>query len=422
MKILLASLGTRGDMEPFLAVANLLKTAGHETICLFPEQFRELAEGDGHQFETLGPEFMELLESPIGRIAMGGSGTTWQKIRSYAKLAHLFAPLRKQLTQRQFECLQRVQPDRLVFHAKIISGFVWGKENPGRATLLSPVPYILHPTEELSHIAFNKDWGPWWNRASYKLANLGLIYSIKYDAKHVADYKKLSTRWIKSALKLQPTIYSVSPSLFNRPGYWPDHVQVLGFQERNQRSAWTPEPALQEFLERHKKILFVTFGSMVNPDAEGKTKQILATLEELRIPAILNTAGGGLVIPENYNREAFLFVRTIPYDWILPKVYAVVHHGGSGTTHQGLRHGCATLIIPHIIDQFMWNRVVERLGAGPRGPGITKLNKSRLSPLLKSLWTDPTYKTKAEALASKMATEDHSQEIVARILKPETSP
>ena len=84
MKILLTSIGTRGDMEPFLAIADMLKAAGHKTVCLFPEQFRPLAEDGGHRFESLGPEFMDLLESPLGKIVMGGSGTTWQKIRSYA--------------------------------------------------------------------------------------------------------------------------------------------------------------------------------------------------------------------------------------------------------------------------------------------------------------------------------------------------
>ena len=79
MKILLTSIGTRGDMEPFLALGELLKKAGHKTICLMPEQFRPLAEEDGPDFETLGPEFMEMLESGLGKLALGGSGTALQK-------------------------------------------------------------------------------------------------------------------------------------------------------------------------------------------------------------------------------------------------------------------------------------------------------------------------------------------------------
>ncbi|MDG1571393.1 glycosyltransferase [Robiginitalea sp. M366] len=416
MKILLTSLGTRGDMEPFLAVADLLRAAGHETVCLFPEQFRNLAEDGGHRFCSLGPEFMELLESPLGKTAMGGSGTTWQKIKAYAKLARVFAPMRRVLAQRQAACMEQEQPDRVVHHAKTIYGFVWGMQHPGQATLLSPVPYMLHPTNHHSHIAFNKNWGRRGNRASYGLANFGLVQSILSDTKKIPMPTRPTRAGVKDILRRQPTLYTISPALFKRPPYWPPHVQVLGYQERNKTRNWTPPPELVQWLEGHPKVLFVTFGSMTNPEPARKTEILLSTLERLGIPALINTAGGGLVVPGTYDTSLFYFVDGIPYDWALPRVYAMVHHGGSGTTHLGVKYGCPSLVIPHIIDQFMWNRLLAEQGLGPKGPGITRLSKARLLPLLKDLWENPAYHKQAAALGAEMAKEDFSEPILKAIL------
>ena len=80
MKILLLSIGTRGDMEPFLAIGELLAGKGHEIVCAFPEQFRSLAGDSGFRFLSLGTEFIEMLESPEGKSAMGGSAHRMEKV------------------------------------------------------------------------------------------------------------------------------------------------------------------------------------------------------------------------------------------------------------------------------------------------------------------------------------------------------
>ncbi len=78
-------------------------------------------------------------------------------------------------------------------------------------------------------------------------------------------------------------------------------------------------------------------------------------------------SAGELVELNKYDTKQFHFVSGIPYDWILPKVYGVIHHGGSGTTHMVLRNGCVSLIIPHIIDHYIRDARVAELGTGPRG-------------------------------------------------------
>ena len=170
------------------------------------------------------------------------------------------------------------------------------------------------------------------------------------------------------------------------------------------------------FIKKHHKILLVTFGSMLNPEPEEKTGIIIDILERNKIPAIINTASGGLVKPDQFDSELFHFVDRIPYDWIFPKIYGVIHHGGSGTTHLAFKYGCATMIIPHIIDQFVWNKMVYDMGAGPRGMKIGKMTARKLEPKILELVNNSSFKKKAEHVAIQMRKEDFRDELVNSIV------
>ncbi|MEM7379617.1 MAG: glycosyltransferase [Bacteroidota bacterium] len=415
MKILLASIGTRGDMEPFLAVGELLQKRGHEVVCLFPEHFRDLAEASGFRFGSLGPEFIDLLESDVGKAAMGGSASVWQKIKAYSKMARIFAPIRKELVKRQKEFIEAEKPDRIVHHAKAVYPFFWGQEHPGKSILVLPVPYVMHAVREQAHVMFNRDFGPTLNKATYRLARFGLLKATKGDSKGLVPESMRTSKSVKRMLDQTRSIYTISPSLFSRPSYWPPHVKVLGYHERNKILNWEPDIALQDFLQKHSKFVLVTFGSMINPAPEKKTAAILKALEKHRIPAIINCAEGGLVPLSDFNRELIHFVHGIPYDYIFPLTYAVVHHGGSGTSHMAMKYGCASLIIPHIIDQFLWNTILSEKGVGPKGPSITSLNFRNFESKVLDLWQNKSYKEKAAKLADQMALEKFEDELIAAI-------
>jgi sterol 3beta-glucosyltransferase len=99
---------------------------------------------------------------------------------------------------------------------------------------------------------------------------------------------------------------------------------------------------------------------------------------------LLNSSWGGIEIEGTLPDHAFI-VQDIPYDWLFSRVSAVVHHGGSGTTHSALRFDHRQLIIPHIADQFLWMRLVHKAGMGPMGFPIKKFSRETLKTRLKSL-------------------------------------
>ena len=411
MKILLLSVGTRGDMEPFLAVAELLREKGHDVVCVFPEQYAYLAEDAGLKFRTLGSEFIELIEGDDGKMAMGGKGSILKKAAALWRLYGQSKSINEEMVARQHTIVESEQPDRIVYGGKAIYPILWGIGNPDRSILLSPIPYLIHPVKDHPHIGFSRNFGTLLNTFTYSLANFGLIQTVVSTNKTVRNALEVSRRQIKASLFSKKMIYAISPTIFSRPDYWPDYVQVLGYHERKNDATWDPDQELKDFISQHDNMLFITFGSMTNPEPEAKTKIILDILGDHQIPAIINTAAGGLVEPKMYNRDLIKFVSRIPYDWIFPQMFGVIHHGGSGTTHLALKHGCASLVIPHIMDQFVWKDRVHALGAGPDGTAMRTLSRSKMEPKILDLLSNQKYRIRAKEIGARMRSEDYREQL-----------
>ena len=406
------SVGTRGDMEPFLAIGEILKSKGHEIICAFPEQFRNLAEDGGMEFFSLGKKFIELLESDDGKAALGGNSSGVRKFMAYIKLTSRQTEINKELISKQHELVSKFEPDRIVYNGKAIYAVIVEMYERGKTILVSPVPY-MHYVKDNAHVAFNRDFGPFLNKLTYSLADFGMVTTVKISARWLKMKEKISRKQILEVLHSNKVIYTISPTLFQRPDYWHNNLKIYGYQKYITGKNGPNDRDLENFINkrRNEKLLMVTFGSMTNPAPEAKTRVLIDILERNKIPAIINTASGGLAEPEEYDHDLLYFVSDISYDWLFPKLYAVIHHGGSGTTHLALKYGCATMIVPHIIDQFVWNRIIHRLGAGPRGPGINKFTKNNLEPRILELINNDSYKKKAEQLAKQMAGEDYTEEL-----------
>lgn len=410
MKILLLSVGTRGDMEPFLAVGERMLGEGHQVTVVMPEQFRLLAEEVGVGFYPLSRQFLELLETSAGRGIMGQRGGKLRRAVQLFSLARKSLHLQKMLLDQQRDAIIAAEPDRIFYHPKCLFGRLWGMANPERAAVLSPIPNWLHPVREYPHIAFPQRWGQRFNGWTYRFTNgLTALVGARMLRRYRKDYPGLdiSRRAILQHMREREKVfYLVSQVLFPQPNYWPPQARVAGYLERPKTNRWAPPEKLLRFLKLYagQRILFITFGSMVNANPAKTTSLILAALRDLKIPAILNAAAGGLIRPPNPSPNTF-WVDDIPYDWIFPRVHAVVHHGGSGTTHTTVKHGCASLIIPHIIDQFFWNQRCADLGVGPLGPPIKRLNTKNFGALIRKILSNPEYREKANTLATAMAKE-----------------
>jgi len=403
-------------MEPFSAIGEILKEKGHQVICAFPEQFRNLVEDSNMEFASLGAKFIEMLDSDVGKAALGGDSSGLKKMFAYVRLAGKQTEANKEMIYRQYELIESENPDRIVYNGKVIYPIIWGLNNCGKNILVSPLPY-MHYVKNHTHIVFNSNFGLLLNKLTYSLANFGLVTTAMITKRWLKITRKITRKQIKNAILSNKAIYTISPSLFSRPDYWNENIKVLGYHERDKIVNWHPDKRLSDFLERHNNTLFITFGSMTNPEPEEKTKIIIEILERNKIPAVINTASGGLVKPDKFDSKLIHFVSQIPYDRIFPKIYGVIHHGGSGTTHLALKYGCATMIIPHIIDQFVWNKIIYNMGAGPKGIRINKITTKNLEPKILELVNNTSFKKKAKKVAGQMGKEDFREELYNSIVE-----
>jgi UDP:flavonoid glycosyltransferase YjiC (YdhE family) len=331
LKILLTSIGTRGDIEPFLALGELLKEQGHKVAFAFPEQFAALIP-KGFSFYPLSRRVIELIDSEEGRIIMGGKASLLRKTRALWHLYREGQRTNRLLVRQQFDIVEQLQPDKIIHNVKCSYPTLWGMQKQKETILMSPVPYFMYYVEGQAHIGFKGNLGKWLNRLTYWLANFGLVKTIRDAQQDIPMTQHYKSDEIRKALFSKKLIYAISPVLFERPESWPAHVQVTGFHQRKQTDDWQPDEKLIRFLSAHQRVLFLTFGSMVNQQPEAISHLIYAVAKKVCIPVVVNTAAGGLIALEESRRDPlFHFVQSIPYDWILPRVYA-------GSTSRRLRH------------------------------------------------------------------------------------
>lgn len=415
-KILLIAIGSRGDIEPFLAVGSLLKQNGFtEIACCFPEQFSGLAEEEGFPFYSLGTKFLELLDTTDGKDIMGGDLGRIAKLKLYWKLYQETKGLHDNHMRIEQDAIEDFNPDLIIYHVKSIYPTAWEVTNPSKTLMLSPVPCIVKPTSSYPTLGIPFTLGKRFNRWTYKLTGAAIVKTVLTYNKRMAKPLEISKKAVKKVYNETPMIFTISPSLFPRDERWGTETHLVGYQERNKTQNWNPPQDFVDFLQKHDKVMLLTFGSMNNPDPEDKTRLLTDILAKHRIPTVINTAAGGLSNLPNLDPELFHIVERVPYDWLLPQIYGVIHHGGSGTTHLTAKYGCVSLIIPHIIDQFLWDKIVTDRGMSPGGIGVSKLKPS-IEAKIVDLYNNPKYKTAAYDISAEMLREEENGKSVVTLI------
>ena len=169
-------------------------------------------------------------------------------------------------------------------------------------------------------------------------------------------------------------------------------------------AAWTPPDSLRRFLDAGPAPLFIGFGSMTIRKPPATTALILDALARTEQRAVLHAGWAGLgrqPLPDHvYPIDTF-----VPYDWLLPRTAAAIHHGGSSTTAQALRAGVPSLVVPFLFDQFFWGRRVAALGAGPQPLPFRRLTAARLTQRIRRLVDDDGLRRAAAILGQQLRSE-----------------
>lgn len=418
-RILIATVGSRGDVQPYLALAKGLQAAGHEPIIATCARFGDTVAAHGVPFQPLSDDILLLLDSDAGRTAMEESSGLIGSLKTNIALAKKAGPINERLLSDVWQAAQAVRPELVIYHPKALAGPHVAEALGVPAIEALPVPAVV-PTGDFPVIGLPRlPLGRGYNRLTYRLVEAGY-----------RQYEKMANRFRRETLGLAPTkgaammtrmpqgapievVHAISEHVLPRPADWPAHAHLDGYWFLDDGSEWTPPRELVEFLDAGDPPVYVGFGSMAGRDPQRMTRAVVAALTQAGVRGILASGWGGLATEDL--PDTVLPISEAPHDWIFPRVAAVVHHGGAGTTAAGLRAGRPTVVCPFIVDQFFWGARVSAIGAGPAPVPQKKLTADRLAAAIRAATTDPSIRASAERVGRQISAEDGVRTAIATI-------
>lgn len=355
MRVAIETLGTRGDVQPYLALARGLMARGHEVQLAGPEQYEDLARISGVPYVGLPGEFLALMDTPEGKAAIAGG----EGFLAGFKLLKYVRPMMMRLLDQEWQAVSAFRPDAIVYHPKSIAAPFMGSALNVPIILASPLPGFTPTAAFPSPLLPFRSLGP-LNRPSHLLAMHGGQMLFAKDLKRWRTANGLNPR--AKPARARGTIYAYSPAVLPKPADWGTDVLVSGYWFLDDPD-WLPDDALRTFLAAGPKPVYVGFGSMPGIDPNELTAFVQEALAKTGKRGLLAIGGGALaeaVLSPNIH-----LIKAAPHDRLLPFVSATVHHGGAGTTAASLRAGVPTTIMPFFGDQPFWGRRVKELGVGP---------------------------------------------------------
>jgi sterol 3beta-glucosyltransferase len=382
------SAGSTGDVEPFAALASRLATRGHEVVLAADAGFEHLAPGGAVRFAPIRADFQSLVPAPGGK---------------RPSLRGAVFPVMRGMLADSWRVAQAERPDLIVAHQKTLAG-PHVAEKLGIPHVQALTVPMLTPTRDFPLPALVRhDLGGFLNRASYRLI-----------ATLTRPYAGLIRDWRGKTLSLDSrgnpppparTLYCYSPSLVPTPRDWPSDVVATGFWVRqDNRSAGPGDGELESFLASGAAPVYVGFGSSVGPDPAALGASVSDGLRRAGVRAVIATGWGGLkgVASDSHT----MVVEAASHAWLFPRVAAVVHHGGAGTTAAGLLAARPTIVCPFQGDQHFWGAAVHRAGAGPEPLPARKLTPERLASALRATGVHSGTQKRALELSERMGRED----------------
>ncbi|CDS01828.1 hypothetical protein [Sporisorium scitamineum] len=440
MRIYCLTIGSRGDVQPYIALCKALKLHGHTPVIVSHPEYRGWVEGHGIEYRGVGGDPAALMKLSVEH-----------RIFSPAFFKESIGKFRVWLDELLRECWEECQGADLLIESPSTMAGIHVAEGLGIPYFRAfTMPWTKTSAYPQAFSVPSIEMGPSYNSSSYTLFD---------QIMWVATSGQIN-RWRKHMVGIGPTdmskmdadsvpfIYNFSPAVVPMPNDWGDRVKISGYWFLdNPESNWSPPKELSDFLARTKKdgkkIAYIGFGSITIENAEEVSANIMKAVHAADVRAIVakGWSGRGGSKPKKKKKQAkhdckptlqhencaashtegeetateeehepeieipddVFVVDSIPHDWLFPQIDIAMHHGGAGTTGASLRAGLVTLIKPFFGDQFFWANRVQKLGAGAR---VNGLSVSDLTDALKSAVQDRVMVEKAQGVGEKIRSED----------------
>jgi sterol 3beta-glucosyltransferase len=359
MKVVFLTLGTRGDVQPYVALGKALIKSGQEAVVCTGKSFQGFVEQHRVSFYPAEIDFMEILKTPEGKAMFHGGGNLL-KMKRFLK--EVIMPGYQRTMYDFLEASK--DADLIIYHPKALAATDIAEFRKIPCICMPPVPIIV-PISEFPSMAISasKNFGPTWNRLTYKISAFGLASFMKMINQFRREELKLPKRKVTENYldingKSIPVVYPISASLFQDVTSWKDKVYLPGFFYLDNEEE-TLDEKIQNFLSKGSKPIVISFSSMPLKDPNGFLEMIKKMVDKTGERVILITGSSGIEVMESDN---ILMVQQISHRLIFPVAKGIIHHGGIGTVAEALRSGRPQLIIPFSVDQPFWAQRLYKQG------------------------------------------------------------
>ncbi len=411
MNITMLTIGSTGDVRPYVLLGRELQRRGHAVTLAAFAPFQDLVEKAGLHFYALSGDVVDLMQHFM-KPGANGVRYLWEVEKAIRTVAPV---LLADLTN----ACDGADAMICTFFGTLFYSIAEKYRIPCVQTHYFPMD--PNPLMPISSAPF-QNLGPLWNRFSYRLGYLLISllekrYLTAWRKSHGMDLRRLHTRPDYTAYGHRvPAIYAASPLLMPRPDSWDERIYQSGFWWDEQPMSWNPPQALLDFIAAGEKPVYIGFGSMVSGDMEQTMSTVCEAVEKAGLRAVIGTGWGGKQHAAGSAR--LYFGEYIPHDWLFPRVCAAVHHGGAGTTASSLRSGLPTLVIPFGGDQPFWGTRVAAIGCGPKPLPRDHMTVDALASRLTELVENPAYRQNAAEIGAKLRAE-HGVQTAADIVEKE---
>lgn len=381
IRITIVTIGSTGDVAPFVALGLGLKEAGHEVSLATFSAFESFVRGHGIEFRRISGD----LEGLLRDLARGGA----RPVNLPRLLGGSVEPV---LEKNLAECLAACRDaEALIYSQTAFFGRMVAEalEVPAIGAGLQPIlsrtsrfPSAVLPVGPGLDGALGRPY----NRMSYRVAEQLLWQPLRGSVNRARENVlglaplPLDGPFRRSRDEGWPVLYGWSPSLLAKPPDWAANLSVTGHWYLKQSANWEPPRRLVDFLQSGPPPVCVGFGGTMLTEPEKTTGVVLEALRRSGKRAVLLSGRGALGsgdFPGLSSDEVFV-ADEIPHEWLLPRVRALVHHASAGTTAAALEAGVPSVGVPFYGDQSLWAALLARSGAGVRLPAA-RLSSEKLA-------------------------------------------
>jgi sterol 3beta-glucosyltransferase len=401
--IAIVASGTRGDVQPYIALGQGLKQAGYPVRLLTSDDFEPLVTGAGLEFCSTGGSIEAIIQSD-----------EWRRTMERGNFLVILSRMQAEMKRHAAVMAQKMPPllegsDLIIAGTAGMSAFTIADAmkipflqayvfpfTPTGAFPAPLVPKLPVHSAVINKVSFDITRQMLWQSSKAMDVETRKVMGLKKGS-FLGPYRSLNQRQI-------PAMYGYSHHVLPRPNDWHENHVVTGYWFLDAEAGWQPPADLLDFLNAGDPPVYIGFGSMGSRNPEDAAAIALDALKRSGQRGLLASGWGGLQasdVPESVH-----LISSLPHRWLFPRMAAVVHHGGAGTTAAGFSAGVPSIIIPFMGDQPFWGQRARDLGVGPAPIPRKKLTGERLAAAIRESVTNNGMRQQAKALGEKIASEN----------------